>query len=170
MQCRLYLVTYDLPEQNTGLAITLSRALHLPRIPVSEKSPLQITDTLTSVSFRGPEYIVPPGAEGVASLVFDVPKDAKTVRGGTFDGDETEARTTEAIFEVRCVVGIKMSMGLGWFVYHNAIFLHNSHLFPQQGHRFGFTCSNCTSSRTSGTSSYGSLPVCTNAPPSSSLS
>ena len=66
------------------------------------------------VPFRGAEYIIPPGAEGVAGLVFDVPKEARGVKGGTLDGDETEPpRMTESLFEVRCAVEIKMAMGFG---------------------------------------------------------
>jgi hypothetical protein len=95
------------------LAVTLTRILHLPGFPRPHEAPLQISDTLTTVPFCGPEYIIPPGVEGVASLVFDVPKFARGVKGGSRDGDEAERRTTEALFEVRCIVGIKMLMGIG---------------------------------------------------------
>jgi hypothetical protein len=80
---------------------------------VTEQAPLQISDTLTTVAFSGPEYVIPPGAEGVASLVFDVPKHARGVKGGTREGAEGEDRLTEALFEVRCNVGIKIAMGIG---------------------------------------------------------
>lgn len=89
------------------------RTLVLSGIPPTEKQPLQISDTLVTVPFRGQEYIIPPGAEGVASLVFDVPKHARGVRGGLLQGDESAPKPTQSIFEVRCVVGIKMTMGLG---------------------------------------------------------
>jgi hypothetical protein len=95
------------------LTVTLTRILHLPGVSRSQTPPLQISDTLTTVAFRGPEYIIPPGVEGVARLVFDVPNYARGVKGGTRDGDEEEARTTEALFEVRCIVGLKMLMGIG---------------------------------------------------------
>lgn len=87
--------------------------LHLPKLPASEKSPLQITDTLTTVPFRGPEYIIPPGAEGVASLVFDIPRHARTVKGGTREGTEMEPRVTAALFEVKCLLSVKIGMGFG---------------------------------------------------------
>ena len=51
------------------------RTLHLPGLTGSDKkSPLQLSDILTSIPFRGPEYIIPPGVEGIANLVFDVHK------------------------------------------------------------------------------------------------
>jgi hypothetical protein len=85
----------------------------LSGVSESEKSPLQISDTLVTVPFRGPEYIIPPGAEGVASLVFDVPQHACGVRGGLLQGDQSASKPTHSIFEVRCVVGITMNMGFG---------------------------------------------------------
>jgi hypothetical protein len=77
---------------------------------------LQISDTLTTVAFRGPEYIIPPGAEGVASLVFDVPRHSRGVKGGTRDGGDGDVPMTESLFEVRCIVGIKILMGIGRWV------------------------------------------------------
>ncbi|KAH7876397.1 uncharacterized protein C8R40DRAFT_1068716 [Lentinula edodes] len=110
-------------KKNTGLSISLNRSLHLPNLPADEK-PLHIGDTVTTVPFRGPEYIIPPGVEGVASLVFDVPKSARGVRGGLLVGDESEAlkngkspRTTQGLFEVNCVIAVKMLMGLGKLVF-----------------------------------------------------
>ncbi|KAJ7471047.1 hypothetical protein FB451DRAFT_1090677 [Mycena latifolia] len=100
-------------KKNSGLVVSLTRSLVLSGIPATEKSPLQISDTLVTVPFRGQEYIIPPGAEGVASLVFDVPKHARGVKGGLLTGDESAPKHTPAIFEVRCVVGIKMTMGFG---------------------------------------------------------
>ncbi|KAJ7068875.1 hypothetical protein B0H15DRAFT_871713 [Mycena belliarum] len=100
-------------KKNSGLVVTLTRSLVLSGIAPTEKSPLQISDTLLTVPFRGQEYIIPPGAEGVASLVFDVPKHARGVKGGLYKGDESSSKHTPAIFEVKCVVGIKMTMGFG---------------------------------------------------------
>ncbi|KAJ6611168.1 hypothetical protein B0H10DRAFT_2224391 [Mycena sp. CBHHK59/15] len=99
-------------KKNSGLVVTFTRTLVLSGVP-PEKSPLQISDTLVTVPFRGQEYIIPPGAEGVASLVFDVPRHARGVKGGMLEGDESAPQPTQAIFEVRCVVGIKMTMGFG---------------------------------------------------------
>ena len=78
---------------------------------------VQILDTLTTVPFRGPEYIIPPGAEGVANLVFDVPKHARGVQGGVLDGESEEdggqPRQTESLFEIQCKVEVKLGMGFG---------------------------------------------------------
>lgn len=50
----------------------------------------------------------------MASLVFDVPKAARGVKGGIRQGgDEEEDRLTEPLFEVKCIVGIKITMGIG---------------------------------------------------------
>ncbi|KAG6841348.1 hypothetical protein C0991_012173 [Blastosporella zonata] len=100
-------------KKNTGLTLALTRTLVLPGIKGGEASPLQISDVLTTVPFRGPEYIIPPGAEGVASLVFDVPKYARGVRGGLLEGDGSEFRTSESLFEVRCMLVITINMGIG---------------------------------------------------------
>ncbi|OBZ72563.1 hypothetical protein A0H81_07416 [Grifola frondosa] len=99
-------------KKNTGLSVSLTRELCLPNVPPGEKPPLQISDTLTSVSFRGPEYIILPGAEGVANLVFNLPRNARGAKGGRRQGDEEQEPTTECLFEVRCVASIKLSMGI----------------------------------------------------------
>ena len=104
------------------MTLTLTRTLYLPGSAVAQQrsTPVQISDTLTTVPFRGPEYIIPPGAEGVANLVFDVPKHARGVRGGTLDGEEAEGgvgpRHTESLFEIKCKVEVKLTMGMGRFV------------------------------------------------------
>ena len=82
----------------------------MPNQP-AQKQPLQINDTVTSVNFRGPEYIIGPGVEGVANLVIDVPKHARGVRGGRRIGGGD--KVSECLFEVRCTIGIKLSMGFG---------------------------------------------------------
>ncbi|KAI0706423.1 hypothetical protein C8Q76DRAFT_818795 [Earliella scabrosa] len=96
-------------KKNTALSVTLARELLLPN--QSTQKPLQLSDTLTSVSFRGPEYIIQPGVEGVANLVVDIPKHARGVKGGRRQGEGN--RSTESLFEVRCILGIKLAMGIG---------------------------------------------------------
>ena len=109
--------------------ITLGRNLHLPssthgtgkKVP----PPLQISDTLASIAFRGPEYTADPGTEGIAQLVFDVPVTARTVsahprHGGDVDEDEGGAisakKRTPPLFEVRGVVSLRIHMPLGRWV------------------------------------------------------
>lgn len=98
--------------QNTGLSVTLFRSLVLPNILPRQKPGFEVVDTLTSVSYKGQEYVIQPEAEGVANLVFDLPKSARGVKGGTRHSIE-ENRKTPPLFEVRCIAAIKLSMGLG---------------------------------------------------------
>lgn len=105
------------------------RTLILPtsyvKSPDNHTPNLEVSDTLTTVSFRGAEYIIAPGTEGVASLIFDVPKYARGVRGGPLQGGEGDEgagererlRTTESLFEIRCAVSVKIGMGFGRLVF-----------------------------------------------------
>jgi hypothetical protein len=80
----------------------LARHLELPPPPGSEGAagpPLQISDVLTSANFKGAEYTVPPGGEGVARLVLDIPSNARAV-------------TAPGIFQVLSTLNIKLGMGL----------------------------------------------------------
>lgn len=65
----------------------------------------------------------------MASLVFDVPRYVRSVRGGLREhgntgegkggnggGNELSGKGVDALFEVRVVVGVKMNMGLGRLV------------------------------------------------------
>ncbi|KAK7043841.1 hypothetical protein VNI00_008006 [Paramarasmius palmivorus] len=88
-------------KKNSSLTITLTRHLVLPPTSPSASTPkLELSDTLTSIPFKGPEYVIHPGVEGVASLVFDVPRHARGVGKG-------------GLFEIKCVLGVKMGMGMG---------------------------------------------------------
>jgi hypothetical protein len=97
--------------QNTNLVLSLNRTLILH---TNSTKPLEISDTLLTVPYRGQEYTLPPGGEGVAHLVFDVPITARSVRGGTYDGDDDGVRnTSEALFSIQASVEVKVGMGLG---------------------------------------------------------
>ncbi|KAF8812138.1 hypothetical protein BYT27DRAFT_7252207 [Phlegmacium glaucopus] len=94
-------------KKNSSLTLMLTRTLYLPgQQQPQQPATVQISDTLTTVPFRGPEYIIPPGAEGVANPVFDVPKLAWGVQGGTLDREREEdggqPRQTESLFKIRC--------------------------------------------------------------------
>lgn len=80
------------------------------------KVPVHLSDTLFSESFRGAEYSVHPGTEGVAKLVFNVPKVARVVKGGVReDSEDNEGgrKRTEPLFEIHCILGVKIGMGVG---------------------------------------------------------
>ena len=79
--------------------------------------PLQILDTLTHISFRGPEYVIQPGVEGIAHLMFDVPDAARSVKDEDRWGGEDEGRCLPNLFSLRCVVSVKMTMGFGRYVH-----------------------------------------------------
>ncbi len=102
------LVLVFINSQNTSLSLSLTRTLHIANAPDA----LLISDTLATHPFRGPDFIIPPGAEGVASLVFDVPRNARSVRGGVLEGLEGN-KGTHALFDIKATVTVKMTMGMG---------------------------------------------------------
>lgn len=91
------------------MTLLLRRTLVLPSNPKAATEPLEISDTLLNVPYKGPEYTLSPGGEGVAHLVFDVPLDARSVRGGLYE-DEDE-RTSEALFCVQASIEVRVTMG-----------------------------------------------------------
>ncbi len=91
------------------MILSLRRILVLPSNTKAAAEPLQISDTLLTVPYKGPDYTLPPGGEGVAHLVFDVPLDARSVRGGIYEDEDD--RTSEALFCVQASVEVRVSMG-----------------------------------------------------------
>jgi len=65
--------------------------------------------------------VIMPGVEGIANLVFDVPRNARVIRGGTLDGDDEEGgegiinrpRQTESLFEIKCKIEVRLTLGMG---------------------------------------------------------
>lgn len=104
--------------QNIGLSLSLNRTLLLPSTRSdSGSTPSQLSDTILTVPFEGPEYTLPPDGEGVAHLVFDVPLTAKGVRGGTYERDVNEAgQASEALFTIQATIQVKVVMDLGRYV------------------------------------------------------
>ncbi|TDL25851.1 hypothetical protein BD410DRAFT_801167 [Rickenella mellea] len=108
-------------KKTTSLSLNLSRHLRLSSGSNTSNPPrsLEISDSLASTSFKGPEYIVQPGTEGIANLVFDVPRNARGLRGGLRDGgdadefDESAQKTVDSLFSVQCVIGITLGMPIG---------------------------------------------------------
>lgn len=96
------------------MVLSLNRTLILP---TNNTKPLEISDTILTVPYRGQEYTLPPGGEGVAHLVFDVPITARSVKGGIYEGDDDGARSNnEALFSIQASVEVKVGMGLGRWV------------------------------------------------------
>lgn len=110
--CVELLVKNHSSKKNTGLSITLNRDLRLAGLSPDEMPPLQLSDTLTSISFRGPEFVIQPNMEGVANLVFDVPVQARSLRGGPRVNIEDE-RTSNYLFEVSATIMVCLALGFG---------------------------------------------------------
>lgn len=98
--------------------MTLSRQLKLEDSPdQKDASPLQISDTLLAVPFRGPEYTVFPSSEGLANLIIDVPRKARGVIGGLRQDCEERGRTQKpSLFFVQCILSVKLGLGFGTYV------------------------------------------------------
>lgn len=79
-----------------------------------------MTDALVSIPFSGPEYCVPPGGEGVANLVFDVPWSAVSSMGALREGDPDRPQkrrgAEKLIFGVDCEVTVTVGLGIGAYV------------------------------------------------------
>ncbi|THH10040.1 hypothetical protein EW145_g1598 [Phellinidium pouzarii] len=101
-------------KKTSSLNLRLMRHLHLPTNAQSSKF-LQISDTLVNIPFRGEEYVVHPGTEGIANLVFSIPVGAQGVRPGRLDTGEQEENTREreSLFDVRCIIEARLGLGLG---------------------------------------------------------
>ncbi|KAI5119446.1 hypothetical protein M0805_008385 [Coniferiporia weirii] len=98
----------------SGLDLTLMRRLHLPIAAQIDNAP-QISDTLLSMPFRGEDYVVHPGTEGIANLVFSVPNNAFGVRAGRLDTGEGDygPRRMDSLFFVQCSIQIELGGGFG---------------------------------------------------------
>jgi hypothetical protein len=101
--------------QTSGVTLTLTRALHLSQSLLVGKSPPDVFDVITQVDFRGPEYSVPPGTEGVASLVIDIPRHSRGVQGGPRVDDN--GKITDSLFEVCSTLDVRIDMPPGRCVY-----------------------------------------------------
>lgn len=112
--------------QTSGVTVTLTRDLHLSQSFLAGKSPHNISDVSTQVEFRGPEYSVPPGIEGIATLVIDIPHHSRGVKGGLRVDDKGKA--TEGFFDVRCAFRITIDMPPGrCAIHYSPLRLTNDH-------------------------------------------
>ena len=100
----------------THLSITFTWHLHLPNALGPPRVLLQIMDTLATVYFRGPKYVLHPGTGGVALLVLEVLACTRMERHG---GNGAEgAQSKEPLFEVRCTLNVHPAMPIGRCVVH----------------------------------------------------
>ncbi|KAH7341697.1 hypothetical protein B0J17DRAFT_647560 [Rhizoctonia solani] len=100
-------------RKTTGVNVTLQRMLHLDN-PPPEHANLILSDTLVTAAFHSAEYCCPPGLEGVAKLVINVPRTARTVKGGSRESGEAGVdKTTPALFDIRGAVNVRLCMGVG---------------------------------------------------------
>ncbi|CAE6411638.1 unnamed protein product, partial [Rhizoctonia solani] len=100
-------------RKTTGVNVTLQRMLHLDN-PPPEHANLILSDTLVTAAFHSAEYCCPPGLEGVAKLVINVPRTARTVKGGSRESGEAGAdKTIPALFDIRGSVNVRLCMGVG---------------------------------------------------------
>lgn len=94
-----------------GVTVFLTRSLHLSNSLVGAKPPPHLADVVTQVDFRGPEYSLPPGIEGLARLVIDVPRHFRGAKGSSRLDDS--GRTTDCLFGVSCAFDVRVEMPPG---------------------------------------------------------
>ncbi|KEP52253.1 hypothetical protein V565_048020 [Rhizoctonia solani 123E] len=100
-------------RNTTGVNLTLQRMLHLDN-PPPQHANLILSDTLVTASFHSAEYCCPPGLEGVAKLVINVPQTARTVKGGSRESGEAGTdKAIPALFDIRGSVNVRLCMGTG---------------------------------------------------------
>lgn len=116
----------SISAQTSGITVTLTRDLHLSESFLAGKSPPKISDISTQVEFRGPEYSVPPGIDGIATLVIDIPRHSRGVKGGFRTDDNGKA--INDFFEVRCALSLIIEMPPGrCVIYASLLHLTNDH-------------------------------------------
>lgn len=76
-----------------------------------------MTDIVTEVEFRDHEYMVPPGVEGVANLVINIPRSSRGSRGGARVGEN--GKISDGLFEVCCSLRLQVDMPVGRCVMPN---------------------------------------------------
>ena len=93
------------------------RKLGLEQRP-EDAQKLELSDTLLSVPFKGPDYTVQSFSEGVAYLSLNVPRSAKGVRRGpreALDG-RGEVFLQKSLFNLQCYVVVTLSLGFTSYV------------------------------------------------------
>ncbi|QRV89819.1 structural constituent of cell wall [Ceratobasidium sp. AG-Ba] len=100
-------------RKTTGVNVSLRRVLHLDN-PPPQHANILISDTLVTAPFNTAEYCCPPGVDGVAKLVINVPRTARTVKGGSRESGEAGSdKSIPALFDVRGSITVRLCMGVG---------------------------------------------------------
>lgn len=78
---------------------------------------MEISDSLLTIPFRGPDYTVQAFSEGVANLVFTVPRNTRGVRSGLRENAEGDPRVVkESLFDIQCILIVRLGMGFSSYV------------------------------------------------------
>lgn len=95
------------------MTLKLVRKLHLGHSPPDNQT-VEISDTLATVPFNGPEYTVQSFSEGVAHLAMTIPRIARGVCQGPREAMDSRGQLymKEGLFHVQCYLLVTMSTGL----------------------------------------------------------
>ncbi|KAG9051182.1 hypothetical protein FS837_011297 [Tulasnella sp. UAMH 9824] len=99
-------------KKTHGVTLRIMRRLHLRHAPPQDH-PFQLTDSLATIPFNGPEYSIGPGGEGVANLVFDVPIPAYGAGVGLRSEDRPKQGVPSLLFTVECELEVNIGMPMG---------------------------------------------------------
>lgn len=95
------------------------RKLRLDR-PPTDGHAIEVSDTLLTVPFDGPEYTIQSFSEGVAHLVVTIPRSARGLRQGPREALDSRGipYMESGLFHVQCYLVVSMSTGFMTYVRH----------------------------------------------------
>jgi hypothetical protein len=104
--------------QISGLSVKIMRKLHLDHSPTDGLT-IEVSDTLLTVPFHGPQYTVQSFSEGVAHLVVTVPRNARGVRPGPREALDSDGSSymKSGLFYVQCYLTVSISTGFMAYVH-----------------------------------------------------
>ncbi|KAF9519674.1 hypothetical protein BS47DRAFT_1387948 [Hydnum rufescens UP504] len=95
----------------SGVTLNLSRKLHIER-PPTDITGIEISDSLLSIPFRGPAYTVQAFSEGVANLVFTIPRNTRGVKAGLRENAEGNPNVVKkSLFDIQCNLIVRLGTG-----------------------------------------------------------
>ena len=103
--------------QISSLSVKIMRKLHLDH-PPTDAHAIELSDTLLTVPFNGPEYTVQSFSEGVAHLVVTMPRRARGLRQGPREALDSRGvpYMKSGLFRVQCYLVVSMSTGFMKYV------------------------------------------------------